>query len=167
MTDDYYEILGLRRSAGVEEIRAAYRKAAKKAHPDRGGSAEAFVRLQRAAEILLAEAEKRGGAAAAGGAETRYRTGDRTSAEGDWTEVVDTLRAKWGLAFDPTIVFPPQRIGLSPFATATALNAPAYQWLVRMLGPRGDAWDFHVADGVVRIFFRRPDDARLFKVRFP
>ena len=162
MVDDDYELLGLRRSASVEEIRAAYRKAAKQAHPDRGGSAEAFVRVQRAAEFLLAEAAKRG----SGGPETSYRAGDRTSAEGDWTEVVDALRAKWGLAFDPTIVFPPQRIGLSPFATATALNAPAYQWLVRMLGPRGEAWDFHVADGVIRIFYRRADDARLFRLRF-
>jgi curved DNA-binding protein CbpA len=162
MADDYFELLGLRRSANVEEIRAAYRRAAKKAHPDLGGSAEAFMRIQRAAEILLAEAEKRGA-----GGETAYRAGDRTSAGGDWTEVIDALRAKWGLAFDPTIVFPPQRIGLSPFATATALNAPAYQWLVRMLGPRGEGWDFHVADGVVRVFFRRPDDARLFKLRFP
>jgi hypothetical protein len=163
MADDHYELLGLRRSASVEEIRAAYRKAAKKAHPDLGGSAEAFMRIQRAAEILLAEAEKRG----AGGPDAAYRAGDRTSAEGDWETVADALRVKWGLAFDPTIVFPPQRIGLSPFATATALNAPAYQWLVRMLGQRGEGWDFHVADGVVRIFFRRPDDARLFKVRFP
>ena len=164
MADDYYELLGLRRTASVEEIHAAYRKAAKKAHPDLGGSAEAFVRIQRAAEILLAEAEKRG---AAGPIETDYRTGDRTSAEGDWEDVAEALRVKWGLTFDPTIVFPPQRIGLSPFASATSLNAPAYQWLRRMLGPRGEAWDFHVADDVVRIFFRRPDDARLFKVRFP
>ena len=163
MIDDDYELLGLRRGASVEEIRAAYRRAAKQAHPDRGGSAEAFMRIHRAAEFLLAEAEKRG----SGVANTAYRAGDRTSAEGEWTDLADALRAKWDLGFDPTIVFPPHRIGLSPFATDTALNAPAYQWLVRMLGPRGEAWDFHVANGVARIFFRRADDARLFKVRFP
>ncbi len=161
--EDYFELLGLRRNASAEEIRAAYRKAAKRAHPDQGGSTEAFVRVQRAAEILLAEAEKRG----AGGVDNDYRAGDRTTAEGDWEDLAEALRVRWGLSFEPTIVFPPQRIGLSPFASATALNAPAYQWLTRMLGARGDAWDFHVADGVVRVFFKRPDDARLFKIRFP
>jgi curved DNA-binding protein CbpA len=163
-TEDYFELFGLRRNASVEEIRAAYRKAAKKAHPDQGGSTEAFVRIQRAAEILLAEAEKRGVGVAS---ESDYHAGDRTTSEGDWGDVAEALRVKWGLTFEPTIVYPPQRIGLSPFASTTALNAPAYQWLTRMLGPRGAAWDFHIADGVLRIFFRRPDDARLFKVRFP
>ena len=162
MNRDYYEILGVTRAAGAAEIRAAYRRAAKRAHPDQGGSNEAFLLVQKAAEFLLAELEKRG----SGGPEATFRAGDRTSVEGDWTELADALRARWGLAFDPLIVFPPQRIGLSPFATATTLNAPAYQWLIRMVGPRGETWDFHVADSVTRIFFRRADDARLFKIRF-
>jgi curved DNA-binding protein CbpA len=159
---DYYEILGVTRAAGATEIRAAYRRAAKRAHPDQGGSNEAFVLVQQAAEFLLAELGKR----QSGAPETTCRAGDRTSVEGDWTGVADTLRTRWGLAFDPIIVFPPQRIGLSPFATATTLNAPAYQWLLRMVGSRGEAWDFHVGGGVTRIFFRRADDARLFKLRF-
>ncbi|MGH7023609.1 MAG: DnaJ domain-containing protein [Caulobacteraceae bacterium] len=160
--DDHYEILGVKRGASAQEVRAAFRRAAKKAHPDQGGSSDAFRRLRVAADLLLAEIEARGIAALDGA----YRAGDRTTAEGDWTEVSDALRVKWGLGFEPIIVFPPSKIGLSPFATATSLNAPAFQWLIRMVGPRGEAWDFHIAGSQARIFFRRADDARLFKLRF-
>jgi len=161
--EDYHAILGLKRSATADEIRAAYRKAAKKAHPDRGGSSEEFRLIRKAADVLLAEAESRGGLA---GRDPRSRAGDRTSVDGDWMTVSEALRVKWGLSFDPVTVFPPQKIGLSQFATATNLNAPAYHWLNRTVGMRGEAWDFHVAGSVTRIFFRRADDARLFKLRF-
>ena len=160
--EDHYEILGVTRSASAEEIRAAYRRAAKKAHPDQGGSDEAFRRIQAAAEILLADAEKR----SVTGQDTSFRTGDRTSIDGDWRDVSYGLSAKWGLSLAPVTVFAPQKIGLSPFAAGATLNAPAYQWLTRTVGPRGEAWDFHAADGQTRIFFRRGDDARLFKLRF-
>jgi hypothetical protein len=161
-THDDHEILGLARSAGVEEIRAAYRRAAKTAHPDQGGSAEAFMRVQRAAERLLADLQTRG---FFDGAST-YRAGDRTSVGGDWMQVSDTLRSRWGLSSEPAVVFAPHKIGLTPFVTETALNVPAYNWLLRMAGPRGEAWDFHIAGSQARIFFRRPEDARLFKQRF-
>ena len=160
--EDHYEILGVKRSASAEEIRAAYRKAAKTTHPDRGGSSEAFRRVQNAAEILLAEVEKKSLA----GQETTFRAGDRTSVAGDWRDLSHELGVKWGVGFAPVMVFAPQKIGLSPFAAGTSLNLPAHRWLTRTVGPRGEAWDFHVEDSQTRIFFRRGDDARLFKLKF-
>lgn len=54
-----YETLGVARDATPEEIKAAYRKAAMRSHPDReGGSKEAFQAVQRAGEILLDEAKR-------------------------------------------------------------------------------------------------------------
>jgi curved DNA-binding protein CbpA len=160
--EDHYEILGLTRTAGIDDIRAAYRRAAKTAHPDQGGSNEAFRRVQRAAEILLIELQARslsdqGQAASAG---------DRTSAAGEWTETFDALTARWGQGLGPVTVFAPQKIGLSPFASSTTMHRAAYDWLTRTAGPRGETWDFHIADAVTRMFFRRAEDARLFKLRF-
>jgi curved DNA-binding protein CbpA len=45
-------MLGLERNASSEAIRRAWRKAAKGAHPDSGGDAEHFGRLQVAYELL-------------------------------------------------------------------------------------------------------------------
>jgi len=50
---DPYDILGVGRDASDEQIKAAYRKRAKGAHPDSGGDAEAFGRLKKAHELLL------------------------------------------------------------------------------------------------------------------
>ncbi|CAN7602167.1 J domain-containing protein [Rhizobium rhizogenes] len=52
MTDPY-DILGVGRDASDEQIKTAYRKRAKGAHPDSGGDAEAFGRLKKAHELLL------------------------------------------------------------------------------------------------------------------
>ncbi|TCU12882.1 DnaJ-like protein [Rhizobium sullae] len=49
---DPYVLLGLDRDAGEQAIRSAWRKAAKTAHPDSGGDAEHFGRLQTAYELL-------------------------------------------------------------------------------------------------------------------
>lgn len=50
--EDLYEALGVKRDATKAEIRSAYRKAAKKAHPDVGGSPEAFELITLAADCL-------------------------------------------------------------------------------------------------------------------
>jgi hypothetical protein len=50
---DPYDILGVARDAGEEQIKAAYRKRAKAAHPDSGGDTETFSQLQKAYELLL------------------------------------------------------------------------------------------------------------------
>lgn len=50
---DPYATLGLERTASDSEVKAAYRRAAKKAHPDApGGSREAFLSVKAAYELL-------------------------------------------------------------------------------------------------------------------
>lgn len=47
-SDDPFEVLGINPDASSEEIDKAYKRAAKKAHPDAGGTAEEFVRVTNA-----------------------------------------------------------------------------------------------------------------------
>jgi len=49
---DPYETLGLARDADEQAIKAAWRKAAKTAHPDQGGDVEGFGRLQACYDLL-------------------------------------------------------------------------------------------------------------------
>src|SRR5216684_2431553 len=58
MIDDPYKILGLKKDATEAEINAAYRVAARTAHPDGGGSVEEFDEIKQAHLILL-DPEKR------------------------------------------------------------------------------------------------------------
>jgi molecular chaperone DnaJ len=59
---DYYEVLGVQRSAGVDEIKKAYRKLAVAYHPDKNpGDPEAEEKFKEAAEAygVLSDDEKR------------------------------------------------------------------------------------------------------------
>jgi molecular chaperone DnaJ len=60
---DYYEILGVAKTASVEEIKSAYRKAALKWHPDRNPEhkEEAELRFRESTEAysILSDAQKR------------------------------------------------------------------------------------------------------------
>lgn len=49
---NYYAVLGVRPNASFDEIRSAYRLAARQAHPDLDGNAERFRKLQAAYEAL-------------------------------------------------------------------------------------------------------------------
>lgn len=55
MSSDLYAILGLPRSATHDQVRKAYRRLAKKQHPDAGGSAAQFKALQLAHTVLTNE----------------------------------------------------------------------------------------------------------------
>ncbi|MFA5109077.1 MAG: molecular chaperone DnaJ [Patescibacteria group bacterium] len=58
MPKDYYDILGVGKSARADEIKTAFRKKAHEHHPDKGGDTEKFKELNEAYQVL-GNAEKR------------------------------------------------------------------------------------------------------------
>ena len=52
MTHKLYETLGISRSASHDEIKKAYRNAAREHHPDKGGDDTKFKEITNAYEIL-------------------------------------------------------------------------------------------------------------------
>jgi molecular chaperone DnaJ len=55
---NYYDILGVPKSATADEVKKAFRRLARKHHPDAGGSEEKFKELNEAYEVL-SDPEKR------------------------------------------------------------------------------------------------------------
>lgn len=53
MKETYYELLDVDRSAGIEEIKSAYRRISKLVHPDRGGTNGLFRQIQDAYDTLI------------------------------------------------------------------------------------------------------------------
>ncbi|MBI5231900.1 MAG: molecular chaperone DnaJ [Coriobacteriales bacterium] len=55
---NYYDVLGVKKDATVDEIKKAFRRLARKHHPDAGGDEERFKEINEAYEVL-SDAEKR------------------------------------------------------------------------------------------------------------
>ena len=56
---DYYSILGVTRTADAEDIKKAYRKLARKFHPDAGGDEARFKEINEAYEVLSDENKRK------------------------------------------------------------------------------------------------------------
>lgn len=80
---DLYGVLGVPPEADLKTIRIAYRRLARENHPDRGGSAEEFHRVQAAWEVLRSEESR--------AAYDRTRR-DGRSAPGEAPDDVDAVR---------------------------------------------------------------------------
>lgn len=55
---NYYEVLGVPRTADAEEIKKAYRKLASRHHPDKGGDTAMFQQIQEAYDNLIDPAKR-------------------------------------------------------------------------------------------------------------
>ena len=56
---NFYEVLGISKTASSDDIKKAYRKLARDKHPDKGGSNEEFQTIQQAYETLSDPSKKR------------------------------------------------------------------------------------------------------------
>lgn len=59
MSKDYYDILGVDKSASADELKTAFRKKAHVYHPDKGGDAEKFKEINEAYQVLGNEQKRK------------------------------------------------------------------------------------------------------------
>jgi len=102
---DYYKTLGVSKNATADEIKKAYRKAARENHPDAGGDEEKFKDINEAYEVLSDEKKRKiydqygtadqsqipfnwGGGT--GGASVNFE--DIFGGSGGWADILERLR---------------------------------------------------------------------------
>ncbi|MBQ9021257.1 MAG: DnaJ domain-containing protein [Eggerthellaceae bacterium] len=106
-TPDYYKILGVPRNAEQDEIKKAYRKLARKHHPDAGGDEAKFKEINEAYEVLSDEKKRQiydqygtgnpnhipqgWGGTGAGGYTVDF------GSFGSWAEILDSIRRGEGI----------------------------------------------------------------------
>lgn len=59
VSNNPYDILGIKRNATPEQIKAAWKKVARQNHPDHGGKTDEFIRMKQAAMVLLDPAKRK------------------------------------------------------------------------------------------------------------
>jgi len=92
-----YDILEISPAAGLEEIKAAYRRLSAQVHPDRGGSGALFRLVREAYETLSDDslrAEYDRTATNLGGPPRRARSADGANSEAQATQVTDSSSIK-------------------------------------------------------------------------
>ena len=96
---DYYEVLGIERSAGDDDIRKAYRKLARQYHPDVNKAADAEARFKEVNEAyeVLSDREKRAGYDRYGHAGTQGGAGGfGAGGFGDFSTIFDEFFGGFG-----------------------------------------------------------------------
>jgi hypothetical protein len=86
-TTDYYALLGVASTASIAEIKTAYRQAALRAHPDRGGTHEWMIAVAAAWEVLSNPALR------AAYNQARHQAADTRAAQ-EWHEAEREARAR-------------------------------------------------------------------------
>lgn len=76
MAKNYYDILGVKKTASADEIKKAFRKLAQKHHPDAGGDEETFKNINEAYEVLSDPEKKK--------QYDRFGTVGGFGAQGEW-----------------------------------------------------------------------------------
>jgi len=132
---DYYEILGVAKSASAADLKKAYRRLALKWHPDRNKSSEAEKRFKEINEAyeILSDSKKRqaydqfGHAAFSGGMPSASR--GAYASYGNLGDILRQAGVSWGGFSDPFDIFESFFGGQSPFAQRDQL--PTYRIAIR------------------------------------
>lgn len=107
-TPDYYKTLGVPRTAKADEIKKAYRKLARKHHPDAGGDEAKFKEINEAYEVLSDEKKRKlydqygtanenqiprgwGGFGGQGG-QGSYTVNTDGAGFGSWADILESIR---------------------------------------------------------------------------